>query len=99
MVKFQAVPNTNMIPNVDRQKEYQKRKLDELTTQEREEQRKRNVDRQKAYRERKLKQLEECRNLNGDDQHGTIREKAVEMDDTISVPSKEMYTRHCKFCE
>ena len=30
MVQFQAVPITNMIPNVDRQKEYRKRKLDEL---------------------------------------------------------------------
>ena len=38
MVQFQAVPITNMIPNSNRQKEYRKRKLDELTAEEREEQ-------------------------------------------------------------
>ena len=62
MVQFQAVPIYNMIPNADRQKQYRKRKLDELTTHKQEEQRKRNADRQKTYRERKLKQLEEARN-------------------------------------
>ena len=46
-----------------------------------------------------MKQLEERRNLNGDAQRGTIREQGVEMDDNISVPSKEMYTTHRKFCE
>ena len=51
-----------MIPNADQQKEYRKRKLGELTAEEREEQRKQNSDRQKAYRERKSKQLEEARN-------------------------------------
>ena len=55
MVQFQAVPITNMIPNADRQKQYRKIKLDELTAHEQEEQRKQNVDRQKTYRERKLK--------------------------------------------
>ena len=40
MVQFQAVPITNMIPNANRQKEYRIRKLDGLTAQEREEQRK-----------------------------------------------------------
>ena len=49
MVQFQTIPITNMIPNANRQKEYRKRKLTELTAQEREEQRKRNVDRQRAY--------------------------------------------------
>ena len=62
MVQFQSVPITNMIPNADRQKVYQKIKLDELTAEEWEEQRKRNADRQREYRERKLKQLEEARN-------------------------------------
>ena len=62
MIQFQAVPITNMIPNVDRQKEYRKKMLHELTVQEREEQRKRNSDRQRAYRERKSNQLEEARN-------------------------------------
>jgi len=99
MVQFQAVPITNMIPNADRQKQYRKRKLDELTAQEQEEQRKRNVDRQKTYRERKLKQLEERRNLNGHAQCGTIKDKSVEIDDNISVPSEEMYTTHRKFRE
>ena len=70
-----------------------------MTTQEREEQRIRNVDRQKAYREKKLKQLEEQRNLNGDAQHVTVGEWVIEMDDNISVPSEEMYTRHHKFHE
>ena len=32
MVQFQAVPITNMITNANRQKEYRKRKLTELTT-------------------------------------------------------------------
>ena len=99
MVQFQAVLITNMIPNVDRQKQYQKIKLDELTAQEQEEQRKRNVDRQKTYRERKLKQLEERRNLNGHAQCGKIKEQGVEMDNIISVPSEEMYTTHRKFRE
>ena len=40
MVQFQVVPITNMIPNANRQKKYRKRKLTELTTQEREKQRK-----------------------------------------------------------
>ena len=62
MVQFQVGPITNMIPNLDRQKEYRKKKLHELTVQEREEQRKRNDDRQRAYRERKSNQLEEARN-------------------------------------
>ena len=46
-----------------------------------------------------MKQLEERRNLNGDAQRGTIKEQGVEMDDNISVPFEEMYTRHHKFCE
>ena len=58
MVQFEAVPITNMIPKAYQQKDYRKRKLDELTTEEREEQRKRNVDRQRAYREIKSNQLE-----------------------------------------
>ena len=70
-----------------------------MTTQEQEEQRKWNIDQQRAYRERKLKQLEEQRNLNGDAQHVTLIEWGVEIDDNISVPSKEMYTRHRKFHE
>ena len=61
MVQFQAVPITNMIPNGNRQKEYRKRKLTELTSQERDEQRKRKTDRQREYRERRSKQLEEAR--------------------------------------
>ena len=61
MVQFQAVPITNMIPNANRQKEYRKRKLTELTAQEREEQRKWNADRQREYLERRSKQLEEAR--------------------------------------
>ena len=52
MVQFQTVPITNMIPNANRQKEYRKRKLTELTAQEREEQRKQNADRQTEYREK-----------------------------------------------
>ena len=74
-------------------------KLDELTTQEWEQQRKWNVDRQKAYWERKLNQLEEQRNINGDAQCVTIGDQGVEMDDNISVPYGEMYTSHRKFCE
>ena len=62
MVQFQTVPITNMIPKAYWKKEYRKRKLNELTTEEQEEQRKRNADRQRAYRERKLKQMEEARN-------------------------------------
>ena len=50
-------------------------------------------------RERKLNQLGEKRNLNGDAEHVTVEERGVEMDDNISVPSEEMYTRHCKFRE
>ena len=73
--------------------------MDELIAQELEEQRKRNVDHQKAYRKRKLKQLEEHRNLNGDAQRVIVREQGAEMDDNISVPYEEMYTRHCKFHE
>ena len=61
MVQFQTVPITNMIPNGNRKKEYRKRKLTELTAQERDEQRKRNTDRQREYRERRSKQLEEAR--------------------------------------
>jgi len=61
MVQFQAVPITNMIPNANRQKEYRKIKLTELTAQEREEQRKRNANRQREYRERRSKQLEDAR--------------------------------------
>ena len=53
MVQFQTVPITNMIPNANRQKEYRKRKLTELTAQEREEQRKRNADQQREYPERR----------------------------------------------
>ena len=45
-----------MIPNANRQKEYRKRNLTELTAQEWEEQRKRNVDRQREYQERRSKQ-------------------------------------------
>ena len=85
--------------NEDGQKEYRKRKLDELRTKEWEEQRKWNVDQQRAYRERKLKQLEEKRNLNRDAQHVTLIEWGVEMDDNISIPYEEMYTRHHKFHE
>ena len=68
MVQFQAGPITNMIPNLDRQKEYRKKKLHELTVQEREEQRKWNVDHQRAFRERKSNQLEEKRNQFADQQ-------------------------------
>ena len=46
-----------------------------------------------------MNQLVEQRNINGDAQRVTIGERGVEMDDNISVPSKEMYTRHCKFRE
>ena len=28
-----------------------------------------------------------------------VPHKEIEIDDNISVPSEEMYTRHCKFCE
>ena len=62
IIQFQAVPITNTIPNADRQKEYRKKKLHELTVQEQEQQRKWNADRQRAYREIKSKQLEEARN-------------------------------------
>ena len=70
-----------------------------MTTKEQEEQIKRNVHQQRACRERKLKQLEEQRNLNGDAQCVTFEERGVEMDDNISVPFEEMYTRHRKFRE
>ena len=28
-----------------------------------------------------------------------VPHKEIEIDDNILVPSEEMYTRHCKFCE
>ena len=49
-------------------------------------------------RERKLNHLEEQRNINGDADL-TVKERGVEMEDNISVPSKEMYTRHRKIRE
>ena len=46
-----------------------------------------------------MKQLEEWKNLNGDVEHLTVEERGVEMEDNISVPSEEVYTRHRKFHE
>ena len=46
-----------------------------------------------------LKQLEEKRNLNGDVECVMVGEWGIEIDDNISVPSEEMYTRHRKFHE
>ena len=57
MVQFQAVPITNMIPNADRQNEYWKIKLDELTAQEREEDLKRRAKQPKEYRKRNFDKM------------------------------------------
>ena len=59
--------------------------MDELTVEERQEQRKWNVDRQRAYRERKLKQLEEARNQFAEQQKNVNVERQRQNSTNIPV--------------
>ena len=43
--------------------------------------------------------MEKQKNLNGDAERVTVKEQGVEINDNISAPSEEMYTRHHKFHE